>query len=174
MQPAKKAPVALTIDEVKELAAADMRAVDDLIRESLQSDVALVSQVSEYIVTSGGKRAALGDLVLRAAGREPGRDEDMRWLANKRLQTYGLKVVPFLDHQWLAVANQHQGLAAVFKDTQWAGRSGEGGVWMQACGWIHNAQRGNRRIGGTKTRCWLLPLDYLLPPESEAVAGEDA
>jgi octaprenyl-diphosphate synthase len=67
MQPAKKAPVALTIDEVKELAAADMRAVDDLIRESLQSDVALVSQVSEYIVTSGGKR--LRPLVVLLATR---------------------------------------------------------------------------------------------------------
>ena len=70
MQPAKKAPVALTIDEVKELAAADMRAVDDLIRESLQSDVALVSQVSEYIVTSGGKR--LRPLVVLLAARALG------------------------------------------------------------------------------------------------------
>lgn len=70
MQPAKKAPVALTIDEVKELAAADMRAVDDLIRESLQSDVALVSQVSEYIVTSGGKR--LRPLVVLLATRALG------------------------------------------------------------------------------------------------------
>ncbi|MEJ2171746.1 MAG: octaprenyl diphosphate synthase [Woeseiaceae bacterium] len=34
----------------------DMRAVDRLISASLQSDVALVSQVSEYIVKSGGKR----------------------------------------------------------------------------------------------------------------------
>ena len=70
MQPAKKAPVTLTIDEVKELAAADMRAVDHLIRESLQSDVALVSQVSEYIVTSGGKR--LRPLVVLLAARALG------------------------------------------------------------------------------------------------------
>ena len=47
MQPAEKAPQNLTISDVKDLAAADMRAVDQLIRESLQSDVALVSQVSE-------------------------------------------------------------------------------------------------------------------------------
>jgi octaprenyl-diphosphate synthase len=56
MQPAEKALQTPAIDEVKELAAADMQAVDRLIRESLQSDVALVSQVSQYIVTSGGKR----------------------------------------------------------------------------------------------------------------------
>jgi octaprenyl-diphosphate synthase len=38
------------------LAADDMAAVDRLIGESLESDVALVSQVSRYIVASGGKR----------------------------------------------------------------------------------------------------------------------
>ncbi len=70
MQLAEKAPVLLTIDEVNELAVADMQAVDHLIRESLQSDVALVSQVSEYIVTSGGKR--LRPLVVLLAGRALG------------------------------------------------------------------------------------------------------
>ena len=56
MQLAEKPSEAVTLDNVNRLAAADIRAVDELIRESLQSDVALVSQVSEYIVTSGGKR----------------------------------------------------------------------------------------------------------------------
>ncbi len=67
MQPAEKAPQTLKIDEVKDLAAADIRAVDHLIRESLQSDVALVSQVSAYIVTSGGKR--LRPLIVLLAAR---------------------------------------------------------------------------------------------------------
>lgn len=53
---AEKSAPALTLDDVNRLAAGDVRAVDDLIRESLKSDVALVSQISEYIVTSGGKR----------------------------------------------------------------------------------------------------------------------
>jgi octaprenyl-diphosphate synthase len=56
MQPAKDTPATLTFDDVRQLAAADMRSVDSLIRKSLDSDVLLVSQVSEYIVTSGGKR----------------------------------------------------------------------------------------------------------------------
>ncbi len=56
MQLAEKASPAPTLDDVNRLAAADIRAVDDLIRECLRSDVALVSQISEYIVTSGGKR----------------------------------------------------------------------------------------------------------------------
>lgn len=70
MQLAAQTPQALTLDDVKRLAAADMRAVDDLIRESLKSDVALVSQVSEHIVTSGGKR--LRPLIVLLAARALG------------------------------------------------------------------------------------------------------
>ena len=70
MQPAEKAPVTPAIDEVKALAATDMQAVDRLIRESLQSDVALVSQVSQYIVTSGGKR--LRPMIVLLAARALG------------------------------------------------------------------------------------------------------
>lgn len=45
-----------TFDDLIALARDDMQAVDRLISASLESDVALVSQVSEYIVRSGGKR----------------------------------------------------------------------------------------------------------------------
>jgi octaprenyl-diphosphate synthase len=41
---------------VKELIREDSDAVDHLIRENLHSDVTLISQVSEYIINSGGKR----------------------------------------------------------------------------------------------------------------------
>ncbi|XZG71896.1 polyprenyl synthetase family protein [Chitinibacteraceae bacterium HSL-7] len=44
------------MDFVKAVAGAEMAAVDALIRKRLYSDVALVSQVAEYIVQSGGKR----------------------------------------------------------------------------------------------------------------------
>lgn len=47
-----------------------MRAVDRLIAVSLESDVALVSQVSEYIVMSGGKR--LRPLIVLLAARALG------------------------------------------------------------------------------------------------------
>ena len=58
---------ALDFDAVARLAAADLSAVDALIRKSLDSDVALVSQVSEYIVMSGGKR--LRPLIVLLAAR---------------------------------------------------------------------------------------------------------
>lgn len=45
-----------TLDALRHLTRSDMDRVDALIRESLQSDVLLVSQVAEYIIGSGGKR----------------------------------------------------------------------------------------------------------------------
>ena len=57
----------MTIEFVKSLIAADMQAVDQLIRDRLHSDVVLVRQVAEYIVSSGGKRLR-PSLVLLSAG----------------------------------------------------------------------------------------------------------
>ncbi len=51
---ARSKPVGLK--PVLGLVAADMREVDRLIRDSLRSEVALVNQVAEYIIGSGGKR----------------------------------------------------------------------------------------------------------------------
>jgi octaprenyl-diphosphate synthase len=50
--------------------AADMAAVDRVIRERLHSEVALVSQVADYIISAGGKRLrpALVVLASRAHG----------------------------------------------------------------------------------------------------------
>ena len=59
-----------TFADVVELARDDMKAVDRLISTSLESDVALVSQVSQYIVTSGGKR--LRPLLVLLAARALG------------------------------------------------------------------------------------------------------
>jgi len=46
----------MNISDIKELTAADMTAVDELIKKRLYSEVVLVNQVSQYIVNSGGKR----------------------------------------------------------------------------------------------------------------------
>ena len=74
MHPAENNPEKSTnlpgFEEVKTLAEDDMKAVDALIRHSLQSDVLLVSQVAEYIVTGGGKR--LRPLIVLLASRALG------------------------------------------------------------------------------------------------------
>ncbi len=53
-------------DILYSLLAADMKAVDAVIRERLHSDVALVRQVADYIVGSGGKRLRPALLLLTA------------------------------------------------------------------------------------------------------------
>ncbi len=45
-----------TLDHIVTLSAADMKQVDFCIHQSLQSDVVLINQIGNYIVSSGGKR----------------------------------------------------------------------------------------------------------------------
>ncbi len=56
--------------QVRDLAAADMRRVDALIRRRLASDVVLINQIADHIVASGGKRLRpmLHVLAASAAG----------------------------------------------------------------------------------------------------------
>jgi octaprenyl-diphosphate synthase len=70
MQVAEKTLVALSFDDVVAIAETDRQAVDQLIIRCLKSDVALVSQVSQYIVMSGGKR--LRPLIVLLAARALG------------------------------------------------------------------------------------------------------
>ena len=72
MQVAEKTPVSISFDDIAALAQRDRQAVDQLISDSLESDVALVSQVSQYIVMSGGKR--LRPLIVLLAARALGYD----------------------------------------------------------------------------------------------------
>ncbi len=46
----------MSFDDVMALCRADMQSVDQVIHQRLSSDVALVNQLSHYIVNSGGKR----------------------------------------------------------------------------------------------------------------------
>jgi octaprenyl-diphosphate synthase len=54
------------IDFLKPTIGADMAAVDQVMRESLTSEVVLIRQVAEYIVTGGGKRLRPALLLLTA------------------------------------------------------------------------------------------------------------
>jgi octaprenyl-diphosphate synthase len=67
MHAAEEPLESVTYDAVNNLARDDMAAVDRLISSSLESAVALVSQVSRYIVASGGKR--LRPLIVLLAAR---------------------------------------------------------------------------------------------------------
>jgi octaprenyl-diphosphate synthase len=54
-------------EHLRNLIAADMQAVDAMIRRRLESDVVLIRQVAEYIIAGGGKRLRPA-LVVLAAG----------------------------------------------------------------------------------------------------------
>ncbi len=70
MHVAQESPESVSFDAIAALADDDMQAVNHLIESSLKSDVALVSQVSQYIVMSGGKR--LRPLIVLLAARALG------------------------------------------------------------------------------------------------------
>ncbi|MCB1967473.1 MAG: polyprenyl synthetase family protein, partial [Candidatus Accumulibacter sp.] len=57
----------MRMEQLYKLIGTDMKAVDAVIRQRLHSEVALVRQVAEYIVQSGGKRLRPA-LVLLSAG----------------------------------------------------------------------------------------------------------
>ncbi|MEO7727937.1 MAG: octaprenyl diphosphate synthase [Burkholderiales bacterium] len=56
----------MSVPFIQEFIAADMRAVDAVIRRRLTSEVALVREVAEYIVGSGGKRLRPALVILSA------------------------------------------------------------------------------------------------------------
>ena len=56
----------MTTELLKPLIAADMAEVDRVLRESLDSDVALIRQVAEHIICGGGKRLRPALLLLSA------------------------------------------------------------------------------------------------------------
>ena len=57
----------MKLEQLYSLIGLDMKAVDAVIRARLHSDVALVSQVADYIISAGGKRLRPA-LVLLSAG----------------------------------------------------------------------------------------------------------
>ena len=56
VDPIKQSEQQPSFDDVMALCQPDMRAVDQVIQQRLSSDVALVNQLSHYIINSGGKR----------------------------------------------------------------------------------------------------------------------
>ena len=61
---------ALALPQIQSLAAADMAAIDALIRRRLASDVVLINQIADHIISAGGKR--LRPMLTVLAGRACG------------------------------------------------------------------------------------------------------
>ncbi len=65
----------MNIEQIRTLADADMQAVNQLIQEQVNSDVALINQLGFYIVNSGGKRLRPLLTVLAAKAMNISNDE---------------------------------------------------------------------------------------------------
>ncbi len=61
---------ALALSQIQSLAATDMAAIDALIRHRLASDVVLINQIADHIISAGGKR--LRPMLVALAGRATG------------------------------------------------------------------------------------------------------
>jgi octaprenyl-diphosphate synthase len=70
----------LKLDDIRALVAEEMAGVDGVIRRRLHSEVALINQISEYIIGAGGKRLR-PILVLLASGHFAANPEKARELA---------------------------------------------------------------------------------------------
>ncbi|MEA3053544.1 MAG: hypothetical protein QOG72_2447 [Sphingomonadales bacterium] len=78
---------------------------------------------------------------------------------------------------YLVVANANQGLGKLFAETQWKGRPGASGGWVQSLKRIPGAIANERqRIGGITTACTLVPVEAVWgdpsPDEVAVVAAE--
>jgi len=73
LAPEPAADAARRFSAISQLAAADMAQVDAIIRAELHSDVALVNQIGEHIIGSGGKR--LRPLLVVLCARTGGQAE---------------------------------------------------------------------------------------------------
>lgn len=60
----------LALPQIQSLAAPDMAAVDNLIRARLASDVVLINQIADHIISAGGKR--LRPMLVVLAGQATG------------------------------------------------------------------------------------------------------
>lgn len=146
-----------------------------LIGDLASDDVEDWRRCIDHLLTSaaevyrGGDRLTISTLVVQAAGRQAGADEDQ---AQRALGTYGLRVLLERGGWHLAVANQHTQLAAVFARTLWSAHAGASGGWRQtllrAPGAMVRATA--LRLAGQQTRVVTVPLAVALGDEAEGSA----
>lgn len=147
-----------------------------LARDTLaeaEDDVDDHERCIQHVLTSpidvyrGGQKRQVGDWIAVAAGYVHGDDDPLE--ANKVLASYGLKVIWEDRTPWLAIANSHQGLASIFRETHWAAKSGSLSGWVQAVRRIPGAQRGTGlRFAGVPAKDTRVPITSILG-EPEAV-----
>ncbi len=110
----------------------------------------------ELDVFRGGEKLTVGRWILVAAGIEEGEDIDK---ANRALRSVGIRVYGRKENAQMAIANNHDGLARLFRDTRWHSGSASTGVWTQATKRVPNSTAtGAKRFDMVASRCRKFPL----------------
>lgn len=114
-----------------------------------------------------GEKRSVGSWVMQAAGLHSHECDEME--GNRALANYGMRVAdvtlsPGVSMKVLMVANAHQGLSSIFKDTHWTGKSGTSGVWVQSLRRVPHAGAGKTptTFDGVMTRYTQVPLDSII------------
>ena len=120
----------------------------------------------------GGERKTVGSWVRQAGGYDKVTDIETRD-AKRALGNVGMgvfdKIVSDKERiKVLCVANDHQGLASLFKDSHWIGQSGADGVWTQALRRVHGAFADRQRFCGARESCTAIPLTSIFGGEDDA------
>ncbi len=149
---------------VDALKASSLSEIDDDIRDEFRARDHLLSQVIDP--WKSGERRTLAEWIHRAERPIKAlQGSEDREQAQRILAIYGIKVQWNHGKAFVAIANQHSGLAALFERSHWAGRSGTSGVWMQAFRRLPGAERskGAVRFGAFTARATLVPVEAMLP-----------
>ena len=161
---------------ISKLQAADMAETSDAARDQ---DYCLQHIVSMPVDPfRNGARNVVGHWIARAAGFI---DPENAVEGQNALQTFGLKVVTQDGRDFVAVANTHQGLSQLFAGTQWAGKPGTMGGWVQslrrlpgACQALSDPGPDGKRatktlyFKGAYSKATLIPLEIAAPDSPDA------
>lgn len=112
-----------------------------------------------------GERRTVGTWLQMAAGTHPDGDDKDKREAQRCLQNIGIlyqeKPVNGKPVKLVHFANDHQGLADLFRESHWRAESGTNGVWTQALRRVPGAVADQQRFTGVKKRCTCVPLESI-------------
>jgi hypothetical protein len=124
---------------------------------------------SKCEVYKDGKQRTVGSWIEQAADKFPSCDLGE---ADRVLGAMGLRVErPSMpgpgQETYLLVANTHNGLRAIFKETNWGGLPGGSGVWVQSMRRIEGstASKTSTNFGGAPSRFTRIPLSKIYTEE---------
>lgn len=120
-------------------------------------------------VFRGGTRMTIGKLVEIGANIAPNRPENSvatPMACRDALEAHGIYIDDNGDKARVVIPNQHTGIAQLFRNTSWAGRSGaKRQPWSQAMGRLPKCKQENSsRLGG---RGWSVPVKVFLQTDKE-------